>query len=217
MKYCWLFLFLIFWPLFAHTETENIPSAPLLPLSPTIPIEISTENQQNLFHDKQRLEAEAQRNQQIFQHSSIPWIELGAFSLLLIFIILSKIVPPDILRKPETPEQHAKRVRNAALKTLQSLSQKKLPPETFYVELSNTVRQFFEAHYRLPATTQTTPEFLESLSHSPVIGKDTRQQISQFLLEADKIKFAQQHAEPTQCEKAFHIAQQFIADSPVAK
>lgn len=210
MKYFWLSLLLLLSPSLAHPDTENIPSAPLLPLSPNIPIEISPENQRVIFQDKQRTDAEAQRNQEIFQNTTIPWMELSGVCLILIFIALSKIVPPEIWRKPESPELHAKRIRNATLKKLQSLSQQQLPPEKFYVELSNTVRKFFEEQYRLPASTQTTPEFLDTLAHSPMIGENTRQQIAQFLSEADKIKFAQEHPKPIDCENAFRIAERFI-------
>lgn len=64
----------------------------------------------------------------------------------------------------------------------------------FFVTVSDIIRVYIEAIYQLPATESTTKEFLIKLQNSGNLNDDVKQILSNFLKEADMVKFARQPA-----------------------
>ena len=64
----------------------------------------------------------------------------------------------------------------------------------FFVMVSDIIRAYIEAIYQLPATESTTKEFLIKLQNSERLGDEVKKILSNFLKEADMVKFARQPA-----------------------
>ncbi len=66
-----------------------------------------------------------------------------------------------------------------------------MEPYAFSIEVSNVLRTFIgKAKFKLPATTQTSPELLAAISKSPLFGEKDRTLLGHFLEKCDMIKFA---------------------------
>ena len=68
-----------------------------------------------------------------------------------------------------------------------------LEPETaerFCTEVSSTVRQFIEIHFKLPATEQTTEEFFSNPKHDAQFSLEQKDELQRFSEQCDLAKFA---------------------------
>jgi hypothetical protein len=84
-----------------------------------------------------------------------------------------------------------------ALGELERLRQRvnELEPYVFSIAVSDVLRTFIgNARFRLPATRQTSPEFLAAISGSPLFSADNRALLARFLEQCDMIKFARVEA-----------------------
>jgi hypothetical protein len=71
-------------------------------------------------------------------------------------------------------------------------------PYLFSVAVSDVLRTFISnAKFRLPATRQTSPEFLAAISGSELFSADDRSLLGHFLEKCDLIKFARMQATAT--------------------
>jgi hypothetical protein len=68
------------------------------------------------------------------------------------------------------------------------------PAYDFSIEVCDVLRTFLGLEHRLPATTQTSIEFLQTARKSGVFNTDRLGQLSQFLDKVDAIKFARADA-----------------------
>ena len=68
------------------------------------------------------------------------------------------------------------------------------PPYEFRIEVCDVLRTFLAAEHRLPATTQTSYEFLQTARGSGVFDTGRLSHLSRFLDKADMIKFARADA-----------------------
>ncbi|MGB8166764.1 MAG: DUF4381 family protein [Chthoniobacteraceae bacterium] len=109
---------------------------------------------------------------------------IGA-ALLIRRWIKSRPAPP-----PPTP-------RSIALRGLERLrgEVKSLDPYAFSFAVSEVLRTYVGAAYRLHATQQTSPEFLAEISGSPKFSDSDRKLLAGFLEHCDLIKFARIHAD----------------------
>ncbi len=64
----------------------------------------------------------------------------------------------------------------------------------FFVLVSDIIRAYIEEIYQLPATESTTKEFLIKLQNSNSLNEEVKKILSNFLKEADMVKFAKQPA-----------------------
>ena len=62
--------------------------------------------------------------------------------------------------------------------------------ERFHTLLSDVVRAYLERRFSLPASQQTTAEFLEKLGQEPALSAEQRKQVGAFLERCDLVKFA---------------------------
>ena len=109
---------------------------------------------------------------------------IGA-ALLIRRWIKSRPAPP-----PPTP-------RSIALRELERLrgEVKPLDPYAFSIAVSEVLRTYVGAAYRLHAPQQTSPEFLAAISDSPKFSDADRQLLAEFLEHSDLIKFARIRAD----------------------
>ena len=80
-----------------------------------------------------------------------------------------------------------------ALRELEALRQRagEIEPYSFSIEVSDVLRTFIgAAKFQLPATRQTSSEFLAAISESPIFSSEDRALLTRFLEKADMIKFA---------------------------
>lgn len=91
-------------------------------------------------------------------------------------------------RPPEPPPTP----RTAALRALEALRDKVelLDPHAFSVAVSDVLRRYITAQFGLPATQQTSPEFLESISGATQFTDAGRELLARFLDRCDLLKFA---------------------------
>ena len=86
----------------------------------------------------------------------------------------------------------------------QDLARKKLEealaffhdPRLFCFTVSDAIRTYMENRFHLRAPEQTTEEFLEDLTHSPLLNTDQKRALGDFLQQCDLAKFAR--VEPPQ-------------------
>ncbi len=93
-----------------------------------------------------------------------------------------------------------------------ALLEKGRQPE-FYVRLSNIVRTYVEGRFRVRAPEMTTEEFLQAAQANRDLPAQYRSSLSDFLREADLVKFARHVPTVEQGEKAFDAAREFVAQT----
>ena len=96
--------------------------------------------------------------------------------------------------RPSAPPPSATAI---ALRELEKLRDRvrEMEPYAFTVAVSEVLRTFIsDAKFRLPATRQTSPEFLAAIADSPMFSADDRTLLGHFLEKCDMIKFARLEA-----------------------
>jgi hypothetical protein len=93
----------------------------------------------------------------------------------------------------------ARRILTAREKALAALAAARVAaadasPYEFSIEVCDVLRTFLGVEHRLPATTQTSYEFLQTARNSAVFDANRLARLTQFLEKADAIKFARANA-----------------------
>jgi hypothetical protein len=145
-----------------------------------------------------------------------PWVWIGVvagvvliLSLIVVAIVRLLIRRPEILAPPPKPWVVAEK----AMERLAEQIEQGIDAENFFVELTDIVRTYIESVFDLPATEQTTPEFLEVLKLSDKLSADHRLLLMDFLNAADMVKFARAAADQQQIMNALKSACQFVIDT----
>jgi hypothetical protein len=112
---------------------------------------------------------------------------------------------------PQTPLRPAHEVALEALARLQRarLLEQQQQAE-FYVQLSNIVRAYLEQRFNLRAPEMTTEEFLQVAKENRQLPVEYRGSLTQFLSEADLVKFARYVPAADDAERAYQAARQFV-------
>jgi hypothetical protein len=99
-------------------------------------------------------------------------------------------------RKPAAPPPTPRMIALRALEELRAHI-RELDSYAFSVRVSDVLRTYVSAQFELPATSQTSPEFLASIADSPRFSSVDRQLLATFLERCDMLKFAriEAHAE----------------------
>jgi hypothetical protein len=112
----------------------------------------------------------------------------GAVALVLVGLAVALIVSAA-RRRPKPPPPTP---REIALKKLieaeAELSRKQ--PYAFSIQVSDILRQYVSAQYKLRANEQTSPEFLADAAKSPHFTGADKTLLAEFLEHCDLIKFA---------------------------
>ncbi|MBI3783542.1 MAG: hypothetical protein HY270_09085 [Deltaproteobacteria bacterium] len=85
--------------------------------------------------------------------------------------------------------------------------------EDFYVELSAIIRNYLEDGFHLRAPEMTTEEFLGAAGRDARLNANQRRLLSEFLSQADLVKFARHHPTLDDTEAAFAAAKRFVEET----
>jgi hypothetical protein len=82
--------------------------------------------------------------------------------------------------------------------------------EEYYVQLSAIIRAYVEGRFGLRAPEMTTEEFLQAAQRDRQLPPEHRPALSQFLGEADLVKFARYVPAAGDAERAYKAAREFV-------
>jgi hypothetical protein len=118
-------------------------------------------------------------------------------------------------KKPELP---AKLPREIALAELDQIRDEieKLTPYQFSIRVSDILRRFVTQQYGLPATRQTSIEFLAAAAKAPSFSPDDKSLLEDFLNRCDLIKFAKYEASASDSELLLEEAIRFVKGGQLA-
>jgi hypothetical protein len=115
-----------------------------------------------------------------------------------------------IRRRPAPPPPTPAAIALRELEKLRSKA-RDTEPYLFSVAVSDVLRTFIsDAKFRLPATKQTSPEFLAAISGSPLFTAGDRTLLGHFLEKCDLIKFARIQATSTDNSDLVESALAFV-------
>jgi DNA topoisomerase VI subunit B len=125
---------------------------------------------------------------------------LGVVAWLVVRWLRARPAPP-----PPTP-------RSIALRELEKLRTQvnAADPYAFSFPVSDVLRSYIGAQYRLHAREQTSPEFLAAISRSPKFSDADRSLLAGFLEHCDMIKFARIDATASDSAKLLDSAIAFV-------
>jgi hypothetical protein len=85
--------------------------------------------------------------------------------------------------------------------------------ERFHTLLSDVVRAYLERRFSLPASQQTTAEFLETMRRSPQLTPAQQGLLREFLERCDMAKFARAVPPPEECRAVAGMARSFVQET----
>jgi len=88
-------------------------------------------------------------------------------------------------------------------------------PYDFSIEVCDVLRRFLGAEHRLPATTQTSYEFLQTARGSGAFNEARLAHLTRFLDKADAIKFARAEANAIDNEELAGLAEDLVKGEEV--
>ena len=139
------------------------------------------------------------------------WAALAAVSLSGVLVVCRKVARR---RRPEPAAPPPDLWARAELHRLEALA---LPQageiDRYHTLLSNTVRRYLELRFRLPASQQTTPEFLKTLAGADLLNPAQQQILGAFLERCDLAKFARAGFSPDECQAAAQMARDLVEET----
>ena len=121
------------------------------------------------------------------------WMVVTAGGAAIILLALLAWVVARWLRGRRPRDLSAKEKALTALARARSESGQ-AAPYLFSIEVCDVLRNFLGAEHHLPATTQTSYEFLQTARQSSVFDQGRLEHLTRFLGKADAIKFARASA-----------------------
>ena len=118
-------------------------------------------------------------------------------------------------RKPGLPP---KLPREIALGELEQIRDEieKMSPYQFSIRVSDILRRYVTQQYGLPATRQTSIEFLTAAAKAPSFSADEKSLLEDFLNRCDLIKFARYEATTSDSELLLEEAIRFVKGAQLA-
>jgi hypothetical protein len=136
------------------------------------------------------------------------WAGLGAAGSAGLCLVWWRFA---VRRRPEQPPPPPDVWALAELDRLETLA---LPAagevDRYHTMLSSTMRRYLELRFRLPASHQTTPEFLKNLSGADLLNPAHQQILRDFLERCDLAKFARAGFSPVECQEAARMARDLV-------
>ncbi|HEY4197490.1 MAG TPA: hypothetical protein VGM63_18245 [Mucilaginibacter sp.] len=143
-------------------------------------------------------------------HWVLVLIILAGIGLVIGVIYYLKNRPEKVIIKKAAPILSADVI---AINKLYELRDKKLWQQDqiklYYIELTDILREYLEARYRIQAHEQTTADILAALKKQ-VIPADARNSLKQLLTLADLVKFAKEKPSSAENEQSMEDAIHFI-------
>lgn len=100
-----------------------------------------------------------------------------------------------------------------AIKAIAELKHSNLDVQPFYTTLSDIVRHYLEGRFQIPATGQTTREFLNDAKQNTRLEHCDRESLGTFLVAADLVKFARHEPTANINDEAIYQAEAFIVET----
>jgi hypothetical protein len=145
-----------------------------------------------------------------------PWLVF-----VIAFVVLSLVgLVIWLIAKRRKPPAPPKLPREIALEELERISQEieRMSPYQFSIRVSDILRKYVTQQYGLPATRQTSIEFLTALATPKAFGvsADEKSLLEDFLNRCDLIKFARYEATTSDSELLLQEAVRFVKGAQLA-
>ena len=143
----------------------------------------------------------------------IPWPPwLIACAVIGAVLALAGVVAFIVWWMKKWPTQAPPTPRQLALRSLEALRREveTLDPYAFSIAVSDVLRGYIGAEYRLHAREQTSPEFLAAIAQSPQFYDADRKLLAEFLEHCDLIKFARIDATSEDSARLLQSAVSFV-------
>ena len=143
-----------------------------------------------------------------------PWL---VFVIAFVVLSLLGLVVWWFIRR-QKPEPPPKSARDIALGELDQIhcEIEKMPPYQFSIRVSDILRRYVTQQYGLPATRQTSMEFLTAAAKAPSFSSDEKSLLEDFLNRCDLIKFAKYEATVSDSELLLEEAIRFVKGGQLA-
>jgi Domain of unknown function (DUF4381) len=156
-------------------------------------------------------------------HDIAPPVDYSLISPWLIFLIafaalsLAGLVVWLFMRRRK-PSLPPKLPREMALEELERISGaiERMSPYQFSIRVSDILRKYVTQQYGLPATRQTSIEFLTALAKVSPFSAEEKSLLEDFLNRCDLIKFARYEATTSDSELLLGEAIRFVKGGQVA-
>ncbi len=112
-------------------------------------------------------------------------------------------------RKPELPPKAPREIALEELEQIQGEIER-MNPYQFSIRVSDILRRYVTQQYGLPATRQTSIEFLTAAAKAPSFSADDKSLLEDFLNRCDLIKFAKYEATTSDSELLLEEAMRFV-------
>jgi len=143
-----------------------------------------------------------------------PWMIFVASLGVLTIIGLAIWYGRRFFRKKQVTQSPRERAL-AALNRIEN-EVEKIPPYQFSIRVSDILRRFVSQQYGLPATRQTSIEFLTAAAKAPSFSADDKSLLEDFLNRCDLIKFAKYEATTSDSELLLDEAIRFVKGGQLA-
>ena len=142
-----------------------------------------------------------------------PWptwmVVVVAILLLLVMAVLAYLIVRRIRNRPPPIPPSPQFIALRELRKLQSQTAR-AEPQAFTFAVSDVLRTYVSAAYRVRATEQTSPEFLAAIGQSVKFADAERTLLEDFLGHCDLIKFARIDADSRDNERLLESALRFV-------
>jgi hypothetical protein len=85
--------------------------------------------------------------------------------------------------------------------------------EKYHTRLSDLMRTYVEKRFQVPASHQTTAEFLQTVHQSPFLSSSQQDFLREFWQRCDLAKFARAPASPEECRALAETVRSFIRET----
>jgi hypothetical protein len=143
-----------------------------------------------------------------------PWL---VFVITFLILSLLGLVAWWFVQRPK-PELPPKAPREIALGELEQIRGEidRMSPYQFSIRVSDILRRYVTQQYGLPATRQTSIEFLTAAAKAPSFSADEKSLLEDFLNRCDLIKFARYEATTSDSELLLEEAIRFVKGGQLA-
>jgi uncharacterized protein DUF4381 len=118
-------------------------------------------------------------------------------------------------RKPELPPRAPREVALEELEQIRGAIER-MNPYQFSISVSDILRRYVTQQYGVPATRQTSIEFLSAAAKAPSFSADDKSLLEDFLNRCDLIKFAKYEATTSDSELLLEEAVRFVKGGQLA-
>ncbi|MBA3722014.1 MAG: hypothetical protein H0W88_06400 [Parachlamydiaceae bacterium] len=204
-----------FWsPIFKIDITpENIEAetlANLFPLEPQYRVDLTVAKRNELWNPANK--NFANQMELTFAKHSFPWLFLLLVILGTVSILIWKFL--RIGNNPEIPFIQNPKVK--ALEALENIRAKQMEEKDkykqYYSSLTEVIRRYIEERYFVFGSSQTTDEFLVSITKDSTFSEKFQQLLEELLKDADRVKFENYHPDSRETEEVYLKAKSILSE-----